>query len=969
MTGNPLLQAFRFPCGAELKNRLLMAPMTTCSGFYDGTVSNELVDYYRARAGALGAIIVESCFIDNSGPAFPGAIGVDSDGKIGGLARLAAAIKDKGSKAILQIYHGGRMVSPALIGGRVPVAPSAIAAPREGAPVPAALSAGQVQDMVAKFGDAVRRAVKAGFDGVELHGANTYLIQQFYSPNSNRRSDKWGGSVDKRAAFPLAVLDIARQAARSFADDNFIIGYRFSPEEIEEPGICFADSLHLLEKMAESGLDYVHFSMGHILRPSLVDKEDSTPLIRKFIRERGAHLVKIPVIGVGGVVNRGDAETALAAGYDLVAVGKACIAYPDWAERISAQEESGAPDHKEAGAPAQPEQKETKREAAAGESNIKAAPAALPPAEQARLELYIDSTRREELLIPEPLWRFSLVEAMIRDMSVENARFHAGTYQEDLSDDGLRIVMNVTLETDRIKDITLASGADIDEAFAACFNTVRSRILEANSPHIDAVAGATAQSEAVKQAVFKALMKSSREALSENGGEAVLQRYDVVIAGAGGAGLAAAIEARDNGAKVLIVEKMPVVGGNTIKASAGMNAAETRFQREKNIVDHKAQFFQETMSGGHHKNNPSLLWYFVEHAPEAVEWLDRHGITLSDITTTGGMGVDRTHRPADRSAVGGYLVSGLLKNVHQRHIDIMTDTAVSEILRENGKVAGVRLRDSEGEEQIILTKGVIIATGGFSANSRMVEKYRPELKGFVTTNHAGATGDGITLLQRLGADTVDMKEIQIHPTVEQSSSYLISESVRGGGAVLVSQAGRRFCNEMETRDKVSGAIIALPEHYAYIIFDEQVKLANKAVEQYISRNLTIEAATIADLAARLKMNADNLAATLQNYNMAVAAGADKEFGRVTALRRPIAVAPFYAVRIAPGIHHTMGGVKIDQDTAVLDKEGDIIEGVWAAGEVAGGVHGGNRIGGNAVADIIIFGITAGRQAAAHKFKR
>jgi len=976
MTGNCLLTQFRFPRGFELKNRLIMAPMTTCSGFYDGTVSNELVEYYRARAGSLGAIIVESCFIDNSGSAFPGAIGVDSDSKISGLARLAAAVKDKGSRAILQIYHGGRMVSPALIGGRSPVAPSAIAAPREGAPVPAALTESQVEEMVAKFGDAVRRAIKAGFDGVELHGANTYLIQQFYSPNSNRRSDKWGGNLEKRATFPLAVLDIAAKAAQSFADENFIIGYRFSPEEIEEPGIRFADSLYLLEKMAEHGLDYVHFSMGHILRPSLIDRQDKTPLIHKFIKERGAHLAKIPIIGVGGVVNRKDAEAALAGGYDLVAVGKACIAYPDWADIINAQDLAG---DKKADRPAAAEVPPIiPAPGKAGESGAAAAIeaggeaaglASWLPAEPAALELYIDSTRREELLIPEPLWRFSLVEAMIRDMSVENAKFRAGTYQEDLSDDGLRIVMNVTLETDRIKDITLASGTDIDEEFTACFNLVRGRILAANSPHIDAVAGATAQSEAVKQAVSKALMKSSREALSESGGEVVLQRYDVVIIGAGGAGLAAAIEAKDNGAKVLIVEKMPVVGGNTIKASAGMNAAETHFQKAKGIIDHKALFFQETMRGGHHKNNPSLLWYFVEHAPEALAWLEKHGISLSDITTTGGMSVDRTHRPADHSAVGGYLISGLLKNVHQRHIDIMTDISVSEILRENGKVAGVRLRDSEGEEQIILTKGVIVATGGFSANSRMVEKYRPELKGFVTTNHAGATGDGIKLLERLGADMVDMNEIQIHPTVEQSSSYLISEAVRGGGAILVSQAGKRFVNEMETRDKVSSAIIDLPEHYAYIIFDKQIRRENKAIEQYIARNLVIEAAIIADLAARLEINVDNLEASLCNYNAAVAAGEDKEFGRITALRQPLDKAPFYAIRIAPGIHHTMGGVKIDPDSAVLDKEGDVIEGVWAAGEVTGGVHGGNRIGGNAVADIIIFGITAGRQAASHKFKR
>jgi hypothetical protein len=147
------------------------------------------VEYYRARAGSIGTIIVECCFIDDYGLAFPGAIGIDNDEKIAGLAKIADAIKAEGSKAILQIYHGGRMVDPQLIGGRQPVAPSALAAPREGAAMPRALSGEEVEGMIAKFGDGVRRAILAGFDGVEIHGANTYLIQQFYSPNSNQRDD------------------------------------------------------------------------------------------------------------------------------------------------------------------------------------------------------------------------------------------------------------------------------------------------------------------------------------------------------------------------------------------------------------------------------------------------------------------------------------------------------------------------------------------------------------------------------------------------------------------------------------------------------------------------------------------------------------------------------------------------------------------------------------------------------------
>ena len=222
-TNERILSPFTLPNGTELKNRLLMAPMTTCTGYYDGTVTSELVEYYRARAGSIGTIIVECCFVDDLGLAFPGAIGIDNDEKIAGLAKIADAIKSKGSKALLQIYHGGRMVDPKLIGGRTPVGPSAVAAPRDGAATPVALTSEEVEGMIGKFGEAVRRAIQAGFDGVEIHGANTYLIQQFYSPNSNQRDDEWGGSRDNRAKFPLAVLDITHKMVRQYADDAFIV--------------------------------------------------------------------------------------------------------------------------------------------------------------------------------------------------------------------------------------------------------------------------------------------------------------------------------------------------------------------------------------------------------------------------------------------------------------------------------------------------------------------------------------------------------------------------------------------------------------------------------------------------------------------------------------------------------------------------------------------------------------------------
>ena len=919
-TLTPILNPLTLPNGAVLKNRLVMAPMTTCTGFYDGTVTSELVEYYRCRAGSIGTVIVECCFIDTKGPAFPGAIGIDSDNKIPGLKRIADAIKSEGSLAILQIYHGGRMVEPELIGGKKPVAPSAIAAPREGATTPQALTAEEVDVMITKFGDAVNRAIKAGFDGVEIHGANTYLIQQFYSPNSNQRDDKWGGSRDNRARFPLEVLDITHKMADRFAHKGFIIGYRFSPEELEVPGIRFDDTMYLLEKLAARGLDYVHFSVGQLLRPSIVDTSDPTPLITKFRAMRSETLAKVPVIGVGGVLNKTDAESALEHGFDLVAVGKACIAYPNWADRIINNEQ---------------------------------------------LELYIDSTQREALNIPEPLWRFSLVDAMIRDVSDSGRKYKAGVYQEKVEAEALKLKINVTLDTDRITDISLVPDDSLDVDFTTTFESLRTRMLVANSPHVDAITGATTQSEALKKAVSRAMATSSKEHVIEEGGNpAAPQNYDVVIVGSGGAGLAAAIQACDEGARVVIIEKMPTIGGNTIKASVGMNAAETRYQKLRGIEDSKELFYEETLKGGKFKNNPVLLREFVELAPEAIDWLADHGIELNDITITGGMSIDRTHRPADRSAVGGFLISGLVKNINKRNIEVLLETSVAEILYENGAVAGVKVVDEYNDSRILYAKSVIVATGGFSANREMVVQYRPELDGFVTTNHKGATGSGIAMLQRIGADTVDMGEIQIHPTVEQTTSYLISESIRGGGAILVSQAGQRFFNEMETRDKVSAEIIALPEKSAWIIFDEQVRQNNKAADEYIAKGFVNSAPTVQELAVKLNMDQNALKATLDRYNQFVIKQKDEDFNRTTALRHPLNEGPFYAIRIAPGVHHTMGGVTINPDTAVLDSQKQVINGAWAAGEVVGGIHGANRIGGNAVADIIIFGILAGRNAAA-----
>ncbi|OCG08084.1 flavocytochrome c [Gilliamella sp. wkB178] len=917
MKDSKIFRPLKLPNGIELKNRLMMAPMTTCSGSHDGSVTQDLIEYYRARAGEIGTIIVECGFVDDKGLAFPGAIGLDSDAKIEGLAKVAQAIKEKGSKAVIQVYHGGRMVEPKLIRDQSPMGPSAIAAPRPNAPTPIELTTAEVDEMLDKFGQAVRRAIQAGFDGIEIHGANTYLIQQFYSPNSNQRTDKWGGGRDNRALFPLAVLDITHKMVKQYANQGFIVGYRFSPEELEVPGIRFDDSIYLLEKLAKKGLDYVHFSMGATLRSSIVDTQDPTPLINKYITMRSNNLAKIPVVGVGNVVNQSDIDAAIDNGYDLVAVGRACIAYPDWINRIKKGEQ---------------------------------------------LELVINSDKRDQLKIPVPLWHFPLVESLIRDINLNVKKFKPGNYQEQVNDESYEFLINVELGKDFIKDIQLENAKEFNHEVLDNFSVIKQRILDANSPHVDAVSGATTQCEAFKKAVTKAMSQSNHEAILAEGGDPNDISYDIVVVGSGGAGLSAAIRSHDSGANVVVVEKMSIIGGNTNKASAGMNAAETKFQKQQGIKDSKELFYKETLIGGKSKNNPELLRYFVEHAPEAIDWLDDNGIALSDLTTTGGMSVDRTHRPTSRAAVGGFLISGLVKNINKRGIEVMLDTNVIEIVTENHEVVGVKVSQEDGSSTIIKAKAVIIATGGFSANKVMVEKYRPDLKGFVTTNHKGATGSGIMLLEKLGAGTVDMSEIQIHPTVEQTSSYLISESIRGGGAILIAQNGNRFVNELDTRDEVSAEIIKLPEHYAYIVFDQQIRDENKAIEEYISHDLVIQASTIAELAKKLAVDCETLTKTIERYNRFVANKQDEDFGRTTGLRHAISKSHFYAIKVAPGIHHTMGGITINAQTQVLDTHKHVIQGVFAAGEVVGGVHGGNRIGGNAVADIIIFGIQAGQQA-------
>lgn len=438
--------------------------------------------------------------------------------------------------------------------------------------------------------------------------------------------------------------------------------------------------------------------------------------------------------------------------------------------------------------------------------------------------------------------------------------------------------------------------------------------------------------------------------------------YDIIIVGAGGAGMSAALQAKEEGKNPVILEKMPVAGGNTLKASSGMNASETKFQKEAGITDSNDKFYEETLKGGHNTNDKELLRYYVDNSASAIDWLDSMGIKLNNLTITGGMSEKRTHRPEDGSAVGEYLVHGLLNNIHEKEIPIFVNSDVTEILEKDSVVDGVKVT-VEGKEKEVHGKAVVVTTGGYGANPEMLEKEKPELKGYVTTNQEGSTGDGIRMIEKLGGQTVDMDQIQIHPTVQQDKGILIGEAVRGEGAILVNQDGKRFTNEMGTRDNVSAAITALPDKSAYLIFDAGVKERVKAINFYEKQGFVKSADSIEALAKEIDMDGKTLDTTVQDWNKAVEAKSDTEFSRETGMDNALNKGPYYAIKIAPGIHYTMGGVKINDKTEVLNKDNKPITGLYAAGEVTGGLHGSNRIGGNSVGDIIVFGRQAGEQSA------
>lgn len=523
--------------------------------------------------------------------------------------------------------------------------------------------------------------------------------------------------------------------------------------------------------------------------------------------------------------------------------------------------------------------------------------------------------------------------------------------------------VSITVKDGKIVDAEITKDAETPNIADNAKKEIIERFLkDGSTAMLDAVSGATITSNAILDALDEAVAIS--QGIKKSSVIYKDSECDIVIIGAGGAGLTAATEAASKGAKVLVLEKMAIVGGNSNFSTGGINACYTKEQERLGIKDSKEVFYNDTMRGGQYLNDPDLVHTLIDNSAAMVEWLQTPmiGADLSDVGAFGGATNKRIHRPKGGGAIGAHLIPLLQKAALKQGAEIRLNNKVIDILSNNGRACGVKVAYAGGE-YTVRAKAVIVATGGFGANPEMIEFYQASLAGFATTNHKGATGDAFKMVEKFDAQLIQMEQIQIHPTVVKGTGIMITEAVRGNGAILVNKAGRRFVNEMETRDIVSAAVLKNPERSAYLIFDQNVRDSLKAIETYAKQNLLSEGATLLELSRMIAVDAVALEYTIDEYNKAVLAKKDTEFGRnPESMERTISTPPFYAIEIEPAIHHTMGGLKINTKAQVLNKLNLPVPGLFAAGEVTGGVHGAQRLGGNAVADICIFGKIAADSA-------
>ncbi|MBQ7865153.1 MAG: flavocytochrome c, partial [Clostridia bacterium] len=555
------------------------------------------------------------------------------------------------------------------------------------------------------------------------------------------------------------------------------------------------------------------------------------------------------------------------------------------------------------------------------------------------------------------------------------------------------IKVTVTLADDgSIVDVTVDECNDTPGVCDTAVEKVPAAMKELNSINVDTVSGATFTSQGILAAAKDALesngvdttaLMEKKEVVVEKGADQTLEA-DVVVIGAGGAGLAAAITAEQNGAKVIVVEKMPKVGGNTILAGGAVNAVEDRSEFAIKQNDSVYWHYTQTLSGGDYQGDPELVMTLVSNAYDGIQWTKELGMEWlgedAVFTVSGGLW-PRAWKPAGKASAGFFETYGkYIDNTDK--IDLMLNTKAEEILvNEKGEVCGIVCTGETGNTVTINAKSVVVATGGFSKNVELRMAY-DAIWGMLdekvlSTNHPGATGDGVKMLQKLQADFIQMGNIQLLPLGDPVTGSLSGNIEHGvDSRIFVNKSGLRYGDEGGRRDDMTRDLFAQEDAYMWIVMDsdtyptgDELNNFGESANQLVEAGRAVKADTLDELAVLMNVDAANLKATIAEYNEYCIGGAKEgqadQFGR-TLFGAPIDNGPFYAGARVPTVHHTMGGVRIDTLCRVYNESGEIIENLYAAGEVTGGIHGTNRLGGNALTDTIVFGRIAGESAALQK---
>lgn len=517
---------------------------------------------------------------------------------------------------------------------------------------------------------------------------------------------------------------------------------------------------------------------------------------------------------------------------------------------------------------------------------------------------------------------------------------------------------------------------------------VPARIVELQTANVDGVSGATMTSEAISKAVLNAVEQAGLDVEAWNTKKEVVvekaadveMTADVVIIGAGGAGLAAAVQANQNGSSVIVVEKMGKVGGNTILAGGALNAVDDRSETAIKQNDSVEWHYEQTLSGGDYQGDPVLVHTLVSNAWDGVEWLKELGMEFDEsklFTVTGGLW-ERAHKPVMPVGTGFFDAYNRYIDTHEG-VEVLLNTRATEItVGEDGRVNGVIATGETGNTVTLkANNGVIVATGGFAKSVELRQAYNTQWadlgESIMSTNHAGATGDGIKMMMKLGADFVQMGNIQLLPLGDPATGSLSGNiEMNVETRIFINKEGNRFVNEGGRRDEMTQALFEQTDNYMWIVMDsdkyptgDEKNNFNESVNELIAAGRAVKGETLEELAAAMNVPAENLIAAVDDFNAHVANGETDAFGR-TLYETPIDNGPFYAAPRVPTVHHTMGGVRINQYAQVIDENGFIIPGLYAAGEVTGGIHGANRLGGNALTDTVVFGRIAGDSASAAK---